>query len=65
MKSQTVRLIDVFLLGPGMIYAGTRPSNLPPWLRLFLVGTGIATIAYNGHNYRVLQEALTDDRITD
>lgn len=51
MKSQTVRLIDVFVLGPGMIYIGSMASDLPAWARAFLLVTGGATIWYNGKNY--------------
>ena len=51
MKSQTVRLIDVFVIGPAMIYIGNRPSDLTDLERFFLVVTGAATIWYNGKNY--------------
>ena len=49
-KSQFVRLIDVFVIGPMLIYAGTF-KTLPLYLRLFLVIVGILTITYNGNNY--------------
>lgn len=49
MKSQTVRLIDVFFIGPFIIYMGTREKNI------IFSGTsafiGLATIIYNGFNY--------------
>lgn len=54
MKPQNIRLFDVFVLGPAMIYAGTRldvryrdTSGLGP----FMAAMGIATIVYNGRNY--------------
>lgn len=50
-KSQAIRLADVFLLAPFLVYAGTRKSNLPDWIRVSLIGTGIATFIYNGNNY--------------
>jgi len=51
MNVQTIRLIDVFLLGPFMIWAGARATGLPGWANAGLVLTGLATIAYNGSNY--------------
>ena len=50
MKSQTVRLIDVFLLGPFMV--GTALSQKKTtWGRSFLLAMGFLTILYNGENY--------------
>lgn len=50
MKTQTVRLLDVFLFGPVIMYAGTR-KELPIWLRLSLLAIGAGTVVYNGLNY--------------
>lgn len=55
-KSQKVRLLDVFVLGPIMIYAGTRTS-LPVWLRVSLMAMGVGTIYYNAKNYRINKKA--------
>lgn len=49
-KSQTVRLIDVFALGPFMIWFGLK-SDAPDWARYIMIGSGVATIIYNGNNY--------------
>lgn len=49
-KSQTIRLIDVFFIAPVLVYAGTY-KELPNWLRISLVGIGVATFYYNGKNY--------------
>lgn len=50
MKTQTIRLIDVFLLGPAMILrsreAGKSDAERIAWLVV-----GIATIVYNGANW--------------
>ncbi len=45
-KGQAVRLVDVFALGPGMVYVAQqgRPSPV-------LAAAGAATITYNGRNY--------------
>jgi len=50
MKTQAVRLVDVFLLGPLMILRGARARTATP-LDTMLVLTGILTIIYNGGNY--------------
>ena len=48
-KAQGVRLLDVWALGPIMIYAGARCAGAG--LRTTLTAAGAATIAYNGRNY--------------
>jgi hypothetical protein len=52
-KGQAVRLVDVFALGPFMVYAGYRKSNLPVPMRAGLVASGIATIILNAINYHI------------
>jgi hypothetical protein len=48
-KSQKVRLIDVLLLGPFMIYAGSKlPSRA---MQAAMIMAGILTITYNANNY--------------
>ena len=49
-KTQFVRLLDVFVLGPLMIYVASRYRIRQPQRALLLV-TGVATIVYNGINY--------------
>lgn len=51
-KSQNIRLIDVFVIAPVCVYAGTK-KELPMWLRLSLIGIGVATFYYNGRNYLI------------
>ncbi len=53
-KSQWVRLLDVFILGPFMIwYALATAGNeeLPTGSALALLVGGILTIVYNGLNW--------------
>ena len=53
-KSQLVRLLDVFLLGPFLIrYAGKWGKGVS---RDFLLVSGIFTILYNGNNYLLNSE---------
>jgi len=47
---QDIRLIDVFIIGPFLIYVGMKKELSLP-VRLALIGFGAATIIYNGNNY--------------
>jgi ABC-type enterobactin transport system permease subunit len=55
MDVQTIRLIDVFFIAPVLIYAAGRKELSEP-LRLTILGIGIATLVYNGHNYLKAKE---------
>lgn len=48
-KSQLIRLIDVLLIGPVLIYSGFREQNV--YLKAGLIIIGILTILYNAKNY--------------
>ena len=51
-KGQPIRLLDVFVLGPWLVWLGARQdAKLQDWERLALVVAGGATIVYNGRNY--------------
>ena len=50
-KSQEVRLADVFLIGPFMVWVALR-GRLTDLERLIMGFLGAATIAYNLYNYR-------------
>lgn len=55
-KSQPVRLIDIFLLGPAMVYvAMNAKKEVPSLVRAFLLVSGAATTIYNGINYLELE----------
>ena len=58
-KTQVVRIIDVVVIGPGLIYLGTRKQKYKA-ANLFLLVVGITTIFYNGYNY-LKQKKITDD----
>lgn len=55
MKSQAVRLVDVWALGPFMVWYGLRPSNVPELARGLMIVAGVATIVYNARNYLELE----------
>ena len=49
-KSQLVRLIDVFYIGPFLIFLSNKNTLSENNKRILLI-TGILTIIYNGRNY--------------
>lgn len=50
-KSQIIRIIDVAVIGPTLIYSGAVKSNLPKFVRYSLIFFGVCTIYYNAKNY--------------
>ena len=51
MKSQAVRLVDIFALGPFMVWYGLKSTGMSALARGILAVSGAATIAYNWRNY--------------
>jgi len=56
-KSQIVRLYDVFLLAPFLLYVGYKAKGLKDWQRFGIYFIGLTTIVYNGRNYLKNQKA--------
>jgi hypothetical protein len=55
-KTQSVRLIDIFIYGPYLTYLAFQESYiLTMFDKLFLLCLGMTTIAYNGRNYLTAQ----------
>jgi len=50
MNVQKVRLLDVFVIAPVLMYASTK-KQLSDSMRLTILGIGVATLIYNAHNY--------------
>jgi hypothetical protein len=50
-KSQLVRLADVWLIGPLLIWAGWSGPKSRTMLNYALMGVGVGTILYNGRNF--------------
>ena len=57
MKSQRVRLFDVFLLGPALMWIASA-RRLSDIQRAILFAAGAGTIFYNWRNYSELQRRL-------
>ncbi len=51
MKAQPIRVIDVVLLGPLMIWGGMQATKKNPLLGAALAVGGLSTITYNAGNY--------------
>ena len=51
LTAQNVRLIDVLLLGPFMIWFGLQSSG-PEWAKCGLIIAGILTASYNWDRYQ-------------
>jgi len=50
-KHQLIRLADVIVIGPVMIYGGLRGEGLHTAARLGLLTFGIGTVIFNGINW--------------
>lgn len=49
-KSQIIRLADVFLIAPYLIYLSTK-QKISSTDKTLLITLGLATLVYNGANY--------------
>jgi hypothetical protein len=59
-KSQQIRLMDVFLLGPFMVFASTLIPKSHQGSRLLLAVSGVLTIAYNWRNHRRIERIRSE-----
>jgi hypothetical protein len=50
-KSQNIRLVDVLLLGPFMVWFGLAAKDVHGVARGVMIASGAGTILYNGANY--------------
>jgi len=55
-KSQDVRLLDVFVIGPFLVWAATQTKSDVTKAGLFTIG--FATILYNARNYIATKESM-------
>ncbi len=54
-KTQTIRLLDVFVIGPVMIWGGLKLQGQHPIGGGSLALFGVSTIFYNAGNYLTVQ----------
>ena len=57
-KSQNIRLIDIFVIAPFLIYVSAKAKGLTPLERNGLLIIGVATLIYNGKNYLINKDGL-------
>lgn len=50
-KTQWVRLFDVFILGPAMMYGAATNKSKAKSLRALIFISGMGTMIYNGWNF--------------
>jgi len=50
-KGQIIRLYDIFLIGPLMIYIGLKTTNVDNFIASFIAGLGLGTLFYNLQNF--------------
>lgn len=58
-KSQTIRIVDVFVIAPICVYAGLKAKGIPKIINFSLVFIGLATFYYNGKNYLINKKNIT------
>ena len=58
LKTQQVRLMDTFFLGPFMVYAASLIPEEHSLTRTVLALSGIMTSAFNFHNYLSLKKEM-------
>ena len=63
-KAQEVRLLDVFALGPFMMWYAISSKDQPDWARLVLAFSGLMTSVYNGANYVRIRQAQRESNQT-
>jgi len=50
-KTQNIRLVDIFILAPFMIYFGLKAKGVSKTEKALMLVSGIGTALYNGNNY--------------
>lgn len=60
-KSQEVRLIDVFILAPFMVWFGMKAEGVPKLAKTAMIVSGILTALYNGRNYLINTGKITKE----
>jgi hypothetical protein len=58
MKAQGVRLADVFIIGPLMVWGGIAAGRQNSLAGTALALLGVGTIAYNARNYQRVRKGL-------
>ena len=62
MKPQSVRLADVFVIGPLMWWGGMQLRDEYPTQGSLLALLGVGTVIYNGRNWWLKQQSEQTER---
>lgn len=54
---QAARMVDVFALGPFMIWYAWKSTNIPDWARAGMAISGLMTMGFNLRNYLLVEDA--------
>ncbi len=54
-KAQPVRILDVFVIGPMMMWFASNNAR-PGWAKSLMYFFSITTIIYNGRNYYMIEQ---------
>ena len=63
-KTQWIRLADVAIIGPAMIFSATKKEP-PQWLKAGMMVAGIATILYNLTNFLDVQKTKVEAQVAE
>ena len=56
MKTQNIRLVDVYVIGPAMLYSAFVIPPKHVALRISMAVFGASTIIYNWRNYQCIEK---------
>ena len=60
-KVQIVRTIDLYVMGPAMMWIAWTHPTAPKWVKAFIFASGVGTSLFNGANLvRCLHRKETD-----
>lgn len=58
LKGQQIRLLDVFALGPFMIWFGLNAKGMSELTKNIMIISGIGTILFNGRNFLIKKKGF-------
>lgn len=50
-KVQAIRFIDLYFMGPAMMWIAVTHPTAPKWLKAFIFVSGVGTSLFNGANF--------------
>lgn len=62
LEAQDARLVEMFMVGPLMLYYGLRPSNIHPAARLASTLLGFGTIVFNTKHWIKVRQRYRRER---